>query len=67
MFLDKRRLAIWNFGEIAKFWRFRQKFKSPNGACHRPRLCPPRRRRSGTTFRVSQFIREALALPFEFW
>ena len=25
---DKRRLAIWNFGELAKVWRFRQKSKS---------------------------------------
>ena len=67
MFLDKRRLAIWNFGEIAKFWRFRQKSESPNGACPRLQPCPPRRRRSGTTFRVSQFIRELWQLTVEFW
>ena len=34
------------FGDL-EFWRARQNSKSPNGACPRPRPCPPRRRRSG--------------------
>ena len=60
-FLEKRRSAIWIFGEIAK---------NPHHdfslhACPRPRPCPPRRRRSGTTFRVSQFIRGEGARPFK--
>ena len=64
---DKREIMIWIFGEIAKLWRFRQNFKSPNGAC--PRLQPgsPEFPLNGAIFLVTQFIQQRWELILGFY